>query len=108
MSEQTAAAIPINACYRWDFAVSASDARAGRSLHDMQGVSGSNPLGSIEKQFPPSYSGRWDFYMDPLAGMGAEMGKMVLGTEHRGHRQARASLPKTSEAVGADAHPTHL
>ena len=47
MSEQTAAAAPINACNHWILAVSASDVRSGRSLHGMQGVSGSNPLGSI-------------------------------------------------------------
>ena len=47
MSEQTATAAPVNACNHWVLAVSASDVRSGRSLHGMQGVSGSNPLGSI-------------------------------------------------------------
>jgi len=47
MSEQTAAAAPVNACNHWVLEVSASDAWSGRSLHGMQGVSGSSPLGSI-------------------------------------------------------------
>jgi len=52
MSEQTAAAAPVNACNHWVLEVSASDVWSGRSLHGMQGVSGSNPLGSIEKPNP--------------------------------------------------------
>jgi hypothetical protein len=57
MSEQTAAAAPVNACNHWVLAVSVSDVRSGRSLHGMQGVSGSNPLGSIPEN--PCHS--WGF-----------------------------------------------